>query len=306
MIKQDLVDLGFNLITKELDINLVYLDPKTSNIIDSLIREPKLTQNIIHYTYNLHLQTYLPIIVCPIDIDLSNFVRSFSKIVLDWIEKLLGKTRYKELRYVKAQVYTNLISRLDFSLQILCEANFVQLFQTNPDIIKSLGMKLSQIILVYNNCLEYTKKNISKRVNEILPSINHDSMLFILSRGKLGHQTDLANIKTIFECLIMRYEQIILEIKSSYDLKEVLIDLNICLTNLNDFTISEFIKSPEKPTSELDNWINTQYQLSGSINKIFVIKSSGCNLLPTTLLTHVHTENQCSSQWLDLLKFYKC
>lgn len=221
LVKYDLVDLGFDLALKELDINLVYLDPKTSNIIDSLIGEPKLTQNIIHSTYKLHPQTYPPIVNYSIEIDLSNFVRLFSKIVLDWMEKLLGKTRYKELRPIKAQVYTNLILRLDFSLQILREVNFVQLFQTNPNIIKSLGMKLSQIVLAHNDSLEYTKKNISTQVNKILPSINYHGLLFILSRGKLGHQVDLACIKNIFDCLIVQYEQIILEIKSSYDMKEV-------------------------------------------------------------------------------------
>jgi hypothetical protein len=306
LVKYDLVDLGFNLIIKELDINLVYLDPKTSNIIDSLIGEPKLTQNIIHYTYKLHPQTYPPIVKYPVEIDLANFVRLFSKIVLDWMEKLLGNTRYKELRPIKAKVYTNLISRLDFSFQILCEVNFVQLFQTNPNIIKSLGMKLSQIVLVYNDSLEYTKKNISMQVNKIIPSINYDEMLFILSRGKLGHQADLLGIKKIFDCLILQYQQIILEIKSSYNMEEIQINMVTYLTNTSDFDIQEFIKSPEKPTLALANWINEKYQLSGSLNKIFEMKSFGCDLLPTSLLEHIHTENQRSSPWLDLLKFYQC
>jgi hypothetical protein len=159
LIKNDLTDLGFNLMTKELDVNLVYIDPKTSNIIDSLIGEPKLTQNIIHYTNQLHPQSYPPIISNQVQIDLGDFVRLFGKIILDWMEKLLGKTRYKELRPIKAQVYSDIILRLEFSLQILSEINFIELFNHNKDIVKSIGMKLGQIVLLYFDELAYTKKN---------------------------------------------------------------------------------------------------------------------------------------------------
>jgi len=131
LIKTDLVNLGYDLSSRKLDVNLIYIDTKNFKIIDSLIGEHKLTQNIIHFTYQLHLQTYPPVVNYPVEIDLLNFVRLFSKIILDLMEKLLGKTRYTELRPVKAKVYKNLISRLDFSHQILCEANFVLLFQNN-------------------------------------------------------------------------------------------------------------------------------------------------------------------------------
>ena len=47
LIKSDLNKLGYNLTKLELDINLVYIDSKTSNIINCLVGEPKLTQNII-------------------------------------------------------------------------------------------------------------------------------------------------------------------------------------------------------------------------------------------------------------------
>jgi hypothetical protein len=167
-------------------------------------------------------------------------------------------------------------------------------------------MKLSQIILAYNDCLEYTKKNISTQINKILPSINYDCILFVLSRGKLGHITNLSCIKNTFDCLVTQYQQIIQKIKLSYNMEEVHIDLITYLANIQYFDIQEFIKSPEKPTPALANWINEKYNLLGSLNKIFEIKSFNCDNLPASLLAHTHTENQRSSQWLDLLKFYQC
>jgi len=166
--------------SRKLDVNLVYLESDKSNIINSLIGESKLTQNIIHYTYSLHPQSYPPIVHNPIQIDLEDFTTLFSKIILDWTEKLLGKSRYKELRPIKAQVYSNIISRLVFSLQILKEVDFVELYNVNKNIIKSIGMKLSQHSLLRLAELEYTKVKISHQINKILP-IEYVNILFILT-----------------------------------------------------------------------------------------------------------------------------
>lgn len=253
LIKDELTDLGYDLSLRELDVNLVYLDPDKSNIINGLIGEPKLTQNIIHYTYSLHPQSYPPIIHNPVQIDLSDFTRLFGKIILDWMEKLLGKSRYKELRPNKAQVYTNIISRLDFSLQILEEVNFVELYKTNKNIIKSIGMKLSQLTLLYLGKNEYTKVKISHEINKILP-IEFENILFILTRGEMGKMDDLDKIQQVFDTLIIQYKTIIENIKLGYEMSDYPINIDNYLSNSTDFVISQFIKSPEKP--KLLNVIN--------------------------------------------------
>lgn len=307
LIKSDLNKLGYDLTKFELDINLVYIDSKTSNIINCLVGEPKLTQNIIMNTYSLHPQVYSQIISNSVQIDLVNFVRIFSKIVLDWMEKLLGKIRYKELRPFKIQFYTNLISRLDFSLEILQEINFIDLFYTNKNIIKSLAMKLCQIILLYFDKLEFTKKNISEQISKILPTIaTKDSILYVLSRGVLGKINEPIEIQQLFSVLINQYQIIIQEIKRNLDFENVPVNLDLYMSNQTDHIINEFIKSPEKPTPELANYIDQQFIITGSLNKIFELKSFGCDLLPNSIKNHIHVENQRSSEWLNLLKFYKC
>ena len=307
LVKNDLADLGFNLITRELDVNLVYIEPKTLNIIDSLIGEPKLTQNIIYYTYKLHPQIYPPIISNQVQIDLGDFTKLFGKIILDWMEKLLGKTRYKELRPTKGQVYSDIILRLEFSFQILGETNFIELFNHNKNIVKSIGMKLAQIILLYYDELAYTKKTISSEINKILP-IDYDNMIFILSRGKLGQLDNLNKIQQIFDILVNQYKLIFEDIKLSYKMNEINVSIDEYLLSIDkpDFIINEFIKSPEIPTPELANFINNQYQQTLSLNQLFIIKSFGINKLPTELLNHICIEDQRSHEWIELLKFYKC
>jgi hypothetical protein len=212
LIKLDLVKLGYNLDTKNLDINLVFIDYNSLNITNCLIGEPKLTQNIILNTYSLHPQAYSQIVSSPVQIDLDTYLRIFSKIILDWMEKIFGKSRYKELRPKKILTYNNLTSRLDFSLEILQEINYIDLFNINKDIVKSLGMKLSQIILLYFDKLEFTKKNISNQISKILP-VSSDSILYILSRGVLGQIDNPNEIQQIFSTLINQYKIIIQEIK---------------------------------------------------------------------------------------------
>jgi hypothetical protein len=84
------------------------------------------------------------------------------------------------------------------------------------------------------------------------------------------------------------------------------ININQYLTTSTDFVITQFIKSPEKPTDELATYIDNQYQLTQSLNQLFIIKSFGIGRLPTQLVSNICIEDRRSPEWLELLKFYKC
>lgn len=305
LIKTDLELLGFDLNNISIDVNLIYIDPNTKNLSTCLIGS-KDTQNIIYYTYHLHPQSYPIFFTNPVQIDLIDKVRFFSKLILDSIDLLLGKLRYKELRPLKAQVYMDLSRRLDFSLQILNEVDFENLFITNKDLTKSIGMKLSQLVLLYNEIQAYTKKTISEQISLVLP-IESDFLLYILSRGKLGKLGKILNqkeISNIFKILLDGYKLIIDELKQNLNLSTYDLDLNNII--ITDFGLKEFVNSPEKPTTQLANWIDNLYSQTNSLNKIFELTSYGYDELPILLKNHIHVENQRSSEWLELLKFYKC
>lgn len=302
LIRTDLELLDFDLNNISIDVNLIYIDPNTKNLSTCLIGS-KDTQNIIYHTYHLHPQVYPLFFTNPVPIDLIDKVRFFSKLILDSIDLLLGKIRYKELRTIKSQVYMDLSKRFDFSLQILNEVDFENLFVINKDLTKSIGMKLSQLVLLYNETQAYTKKTISEQISLVLP-IDYDSILYILSRGKLGKIFNLAEISKIFKILLDDYKLIIDELKQNFNLSIYNLDLaNITIT---DFELKEFIKSPEKPTSQLADYIDNLYSQTKSLNKIFELESYGIEKLPDLLKNHMHIENQRSIEWLELLKFYKC
>jgi hypothetical protein len=307
LINDNLVKLGFDLNKIQLDTNLIYLDPKTNNLSECLIGT-KDTQNIIYYTYSLHPQVYNCIFSNSIELDLFDKVRFFSKLILDSMENLLGKPRYKELRNVKASVYSDLSYRFLFSIQILNEINWIELFDLNKNLIKSLTMKLSQIILLYNDEEAYTKKTISLKINQILPTINPDNILYMLSRGALGHidnkSDNKSDISNIFNILINQYEIIINEFKKIFNLDLVNIDLDSIITN--DLMLDEFVISPEKPTKKLSEHIDNLFVQTKSLNEIFIINSFGFEHIPNSLKHLIHLENQRSIEWLELLKFYKC
>jgi hypothetical protein len=302
LISTDLELLGFDLNFTKLDINLIYIDPNTKNLSSCLIGS-KDTQNIIYYTYNLHPQSYPIFFSNPVEIDMIDKVRFFSKLILDSIEELLGKNCYKELRPTKSKVYMDLSLRLDFSIKILNEVNFVDLFNINPDLTKSIGMKLAQMILLYNDDQAYTKKTISDKISNLV-HIDSDSMFYILSRGKFGFVSNPGQIQNIFQILLNNYCQIINEVTQNLNFLQCDIDPNNIDTH--NFLLCEFIKSPEKPTIHLSNWIDNLFSQTKSLNTIFELNSFGCENLPDVLIHHIHLENQRSSEWLELLKFYKC
>lgn len=122
----------------------------------------------------------------------------------------------------------------------------------------------------------------------------------------MGKMDDLDKIQETFDILIIQYKSVIENIKLGYEMCDYQININQYLTTSTDFVITQFIKSPEKPTDELATYIDNQYQLTQSLNQLFIIKSFGINKLPTQLEHHICIEDQRSLEWLELLKFYKC
>ena len=296
--------LGFNLDIIKLDINLIYIDPKSANLSMCLLGS-KDTQNIIYYTYSLHPQSYPIFFTSPILIDIEDKIRFMGKFILDNLVNLLGKQKYIELRSVKKNVYMDLIQRNIFSMQILKQTNFIDIFHQDPDLIKSLAMKLLQLILLSMNIYVYTKNTISLQAANNINGICKNSILYILSRGKLGSIDKPLQIQNQFDILIEQYNNIILSIESKLNLQLYPIDLQMNILD-SDLFANEFIKSPKFPTQTLQTHIDTLYSQTNSLNQIFILHSFNCDKLPQQIIQHIHTENQRSTQWLDLLKFYHC
>jgi hypothetical protein len=224
-----------------------------------------------------------------------------------------------KLRPLKGKIYRNIEQRNNFSIEILRMVNWDTFSDLN--LIKSLTMKLCQLIMHYNDQIAYTKKEIALITSTILceHNITYDNLLYLLMRQTQGKITN--TIQCIFDILIKSFDDIIKlsEVKwKTIESSNLTFNNFLQLDETQILILNEFIQSPEKPSELLIELINEllQNQILEStseptnqlqLNKLFEMKSFNCDKLPENFLTnHVYKENQRSKEWLNLLKSYSC
>jgi hypothetical protein len=285
-------------ITREIDINLVYLDER--NNISTVLKGNKETQNIIFNTYCYHKQDSSIIVSSTIDIDITEKLRSIAKFLLDYLEYFIGKEDYNIYRIARRKSYIDESSRIIFSIEMLKIIKIKSILsEIEHNYMKSLVMKLIQLSLLDRNILSYTKIGLAEEINKIFIG-TYNSALWYLMRGTIG------NFDTnFFPVLISEYERIYKEISEEFLWINFNLDTNINSTDLNDSLISEFFKSPIIPTEKFKLEFKELYP-DYNINKIFQIKCNNIELIPDKIKDNIISIDQRSSEWLKLLEFYTC
>ena len=335
-LEKQLISLCYDFTDKKIkdktDINLLYFG--LDGNLSMCLKGSKDTQNGIILTYDKHPQLYECFFTDSqiIETDIEDRLRGLSKYVLDNLAELFGKEKYKELRSTKAKIYLNIEQRNLYSIELLKQVNWTELFDPdnstnanvidNLSLIKSFVMKLCQFIMHHNDLFAYTKKEIAQITSSLMP-ISYDHLLYALTRKTLGNCIDL-NIQQIFNILIQNYEEIVIEMTNKYVWKEIKLkllntDTNYLSLNLTQLKIlDEFIKSPNEPTDELINLLTEFNNINSinsanisnyvlSLNNLFQMQSFNTEFLDKDfLLNNVYETNQRSNEWLELLKSYNC
>jgi hypothetical protein len=153
LLKQKLKDLDYDT-TREIDVNLILLS-HNGNILNVYKGNVRETQNIIYRTYQYHRQAHPCAIQREMAIDITDKIKAATKFVLDYMEDLIGPEEYLVERDRRRAAYKSL-DRLPFALHLLEK---IQRFDTPEwqSAIKSLTMKIIQLILLERNETEYTK-----------------------------------------------------------------------------------------------------------------------------------------------------
>lgn len=286
--------------TKELDINFVTVVKDGSIGITS--KGGRETQNIIYYTYDYHPQKFPKIFNKPIDVDLNDKIRGLCKYVLDHMEHLLGKEKYKQERQHKIEIYDSSFERMDYINALIKSIKL----PINKSIIKAIVMKLIQIILLDNNEVAYTKKLLVEKINDIFPG--HSNQFWnLLTRTVCHPDIDIPILQKTFDLLIVKYLEIYDNLTKKYIWKNINIDWSTNPTCLPDDLIAEFINSPVCLTQKFSD-LATKFDphFFGIVNKHFILKSKNTDILPTELKPLVIIEEQRSEKWLELMSYYTC
>ena len=324
---EQLTQSGYDTANVKIDINLLYFGQ--NNNLSMCLKGSKDVQNCIILTYDKHKQSH-DCFFTPnqiVESDIEDRLRGFSKYVMDNMKEMLGLDIYAKLRSTKANCYLNIQERNIFSIKVLRMVNWSSLFETidGVSLIKSMTMKICQLIMHNNNLFAHTKKEIAQIASTLIP-ISYNNLIFLLTRKTLGHLESSITVDNLFTILIDNVEQTINELINKYVWQSInansYVDNSIGLDDGQKQMLEEFIKSPAEPNKNLITLLNEQLtKITATttaitttttteqklLNQLFILFSSNCDQLPSRLLlNHIYTENQRSVEWLELLKTYNC
>ena len=279
---------------KELDIATICIKNK---IVTNTGKGGKEIQNIIHYTYDLHKQIYPNPVNGPIEVNMIEKILATSKFILDNLKILIGEKEYAVERENKILAYKGQWSRVDFVLSVLGKINY----DNTPgykNIMKSLVMKIIQLILLERKEYEYTKRGLAEKFNNIFPN-NLDNALWFLFRGKEGTYS-----KECQQLLFNEFERIAMTISRENLIWHKLdLDINNNPTILPNELYHEFLKSPFECNDAFEIGF-THFSPDKSIGKHFLLECMNVNKLPTDLAKNYIAIAQRSEEWIKLFPKY--
>ena len=253
----------------------------------------KETQNIIFHTYKHHPQKYPLIFDKQIDIDLNDKIRGLATFVLDYLKDIIGIDVYKKQREIKKRIYNEPAERIIYVNEILSNLSV----DIDRNIVKSITMKLIQIILLNDDIYAYTKREMVELGNVYFGQNYENELWNLLTRDTYHQQSTIIEKQTVFNFLVGRYIEIYNDMMVSYQFINIDIDFTKNPTNLSDDIISEFIKSPLIMTPKFSDI--GRYILDDNINKYFILPVYGIEHL-SDIHKYIIYEPQRSEQWMKL------
>lgn len=312
----ELSSLGYN-VNREIDINLICLDQNGDTIASS--KGGTETQNIILMTHKYHKQMYPIPMMTFVEVDPFEKIEVICKFILDKLEFIT--IDYDAVRDRKTEVYKQFMEHK----LLFCE-EIVDQIQTNipltniqnrqkwHDTMKSLTMKIIQLVLLLDQKYQYTKMELVDSCGIYFPELvtAQSNALYFLFRGTKGGDCSGEFIKIIYN----RYLKIVrdhLNEMNQHDM-DIFMELDDIqnVTTLSNTLFTEFKRNPLTYSNEfMTEFVGTYGNTS--INSQFEIEVSDeatisriNQLLPSSITDHFVWINQRSPEWLNLLKYYKC
>jgi len=298
-IRTELQELGYDIDYRKVDLAFVYMK---NNVIINTGKGGKEIQNIIIHTYRYHRQKY----PCPefeiMPVDIQEKISATAKFIIDKLKILLLKQTYRNIRNAKIENYIGEWKRVEFSIAmfptIILEANPNEKWRRT---MKSIVMKICQLILVENNILEYTKDGLAKKISDIFCQVDHQSLQYLLFWKKEG------KLNTDLLAFLFNKYQMICEKHQPTEVVWIKHALNSHTnpTKLSDILFQEFVNSPFEPTEKFIQEWEKRYD-STDASSMFIMQSDANSIPKDVQDSHVIDISQRTPEWKNLLTFYKC
>lgn len=308
-LRAELQECGYDTENRKLDICLIYIE---GNEIVNSGKGGKESQNIFVSTYGYHRQKY----PCPdfdvLPVDIIEKISATGKFILDKLKIISEGEAYRVIRPAKIKAYKGTWNRVEFSI-----ASIPLIISSAPDLltskkwrkaIKSITLKIGQIILLDHDILEYTKDGLAKLMSELYPeNVDYDKIHWLLFWYEQV-PVDKDGICKLLQFLFDKYKEICGANKpdSCVWTSVVLEKLQENCTTLSPTLYEEFVKSPFEPTEEFIKEFTSTYDYKDT-SSMFIMENLNIDAIPENIREkHVITENQRTDVWKELLTFYKC
>lgn len=295
-LKRQLNLIGYDTNLRELDINVVCIENGNVELFSKASDE---TQNILLATYKYHKQAYPCLVNRFVAIDIKGKVNADITFILSHFRYLFGNEQYHSERENRHIAYSSMTNKLNYVMSILDKIKYMDRSQWR-DSMKSLTMKIIQLMLLEYSTVVYTKNELAVEFDKFYPG-HYDHVRYLLFRGKFGTFSE-----ECLQILLTEFKKIVVK-NSPNELKwtKLSIDITQNPTDLSNELVNEFIKSPFEPT---DLFVTEYGTLCSDrdINKMFPIHCVNTHLLPQNVLDHCVLIDQRSREWLDMMTYYTC
>lgn len=283
---------------KEFDINLISLD-SNQNITLCLNGSNSDTQNIIFHTYKYYqsVQKHDMFVNNICAVDLFDKLRGITSFTLKHIEQIIGKEDNKRIKTMKKNIFVS-DSNVQFKFAIsILEKLDVSI--CDKSVLKSIVMKLCQIILLNDDVYAYTKKDIIDCMLIYIDSVN--VLWNLLTRDVHGKISTPEEKQTIFFKIVSMYIDIYNTLTVQQEWTKINIDFTQNPTQIADELIHEFISSPLIMS---DKFRELSGDMLEHIDKHFVLDIYGCEHVPVQLMKYIVWIPQRSPEWKEIYKKY--
>lgn len=283
---------------KEFDINLISLDSK-GNISLCLNGCNSDTQNIIFHTYKYYqsVQKYDMFVSNTCDVDLFDKARGITSYTLKHIEQIIGKEANKSIKTIKKNIFIS-----DSNVQFRFAISILEKLDVSicdKSVLKSIVMKLCQIILLNDDVYAYTKKDIIDCMLINIDSVN--ALWNLLTRDVHGKISTHQEKQTTFFNIVSMYIDIYKNLIEQQEWTKINIDFTQNPTQLADELIREFISSPLIMN---DNFRKLSGDMLEHIDEHFVLDVYGHEHVPVQLMKYIVWIPQRTPEWKQIYKKY--
>ena len=295
------LQLNKSVFGKKFDINLIALD-ENNNITLCLNGSIFDTQNIIFDTYKFHIdiQKYDKFVNNMVDVDLFDKIRGITSFVMKHIEDILKKTENDLQKEKKKMFVSDSNTQFNYVINILKKLN-VEICEKS--VLKSIVMKLCQIILLNDEIYAYTKENIIENIF-YQHNLSKNELWNMLTRDVHGDiKCNFKEKQIIFNKLVEMYVNIFKILTTQYKWNDININFEENPSELDDNLVIEFINSPIIMTEKFKE-LAKNINLLENIDKYFILETYGREHVTSNLNKYISWIPQRSLEWKKLYLKY--